>query len=153
GGSAGGAGCAADLPGRSGCCAARRLYPRDPLWCAARRLYPCVALRRMIGKSGFPRRSRANKNPSATAIHRAVALGSSSAGGVAVRKAARQGQPHPRAAGAGGKLELDTTTRGAASHVAQAARRFFIRRRGAVRRQRKSLAIVFDADAPWGGPR
>src|ERR1700680_1558044 len=55
GGSAGGAGCAADLPGRSGCCAARRLYPRDPLWCAARRLYPCVALRRMIGKVVFRR--------------------------------------------------------------------------------------------------
>src|SRR5258708_5044107 len=88
------------------------------------------------------------KSPSATAIYRAVALASSSAGAVTVRKAARQGQPHPRAAGAGVKLELHTAACGAVLHITQAARRFMTGSRGcAVRCQRKSLAIVFHGDA------
>src|SRR5258708_19847911 len=67
------------------------------------------------------------KSPSATAIYRAVALGSSSAGGVTLRKAARQGQPHPRAAGAGVKLELHTAACGAVLPVTQATPRFLSR--------------------------
>src|SRR5258707_4168693 len=70
------------------------------------------------------------KSPSATAIYRAVALASSSAGGVTVRKAARPGQPHPPAAGAGVKLELHSAAFGAGLHVTQTARRFLTRNRG-----------------------
>src|SRR5258708_26891261 len=83
------------------------------------------------------------KSPSATAIYRAVALGSSSAGGVTLRKAARQGQPHPRAAGAGVKLELHTAAGGPGLHGTQAAPPFLTRSRGcAVRGQRTSPATV-----------
>src|SRR3981081_1011048 len=55
----------------------------------------------------------AQKSPSASAVYRAVARRRSSAGGVTVRKAARQCEPHAGAAGAGVKLEIRAAAGGA----------------------------------------
>src|SRR5437660_2724051 len=85
---------------------------------------------------------------SATPAYAADDRRSSSAGGVAIRKAARQCQPHARAAGGRDQIERRTAACGAASHVAQAARRFLTGRGGcAILRERKSRSVVFDTDA------
>src|SRR3954471_20456967 len=73
---------------------------------------------------------------------------------VAVGKAARQCQPHPRAGGAGLELERGPATRGAALHVTQAAAGLAAVLAaiggGAVWSKRKALAVIFDGDAAAG---
>src|ERR1700747_1785508 len=95
----------------------------------------------MIRKDHVPTKARARVSP-------ANALWQKSTGNcVRIGKALRPSQPHPCAAGAGDQFKLGAAARGAAFHVAQAARgRSSIRRR-AVRTERKSLAVILDADA------
>src|SRR5437660_10398419 len=84
---------------------------------------------------------------------RAVALGRSASNGVAVGKAAGQCQPHACPTGAGDQLKTRAAASGAASHVAQAARRWPIDggRAAAVgdceAGERKTLAVVRDSNA------
>ena len=74
---------------------------------------------------------------------------------VAVGKAVGQCQPHARALmvplisplGAGAQFQLRATARRAASHVAQAARRFYRACRRTVGCDLKTLAVVLDGDA------
>ena len=76
-------------------------------------------------------------------------------GAVAVGKAVRQCQPHPRALnvslmvllGAGAQFQLRAAACRAASHVAQAARRLDRARRRPLRRDLKTPAVILDGDA------
>src|SRR4029077_9106465 len=74
--------------------------------------------------------------------YRAVAPRRSAGDGIAVGKAAGQSEPHACPAGAGDQLERRAAASGAASHVAQAARRLTRLRGRAAGRQRKALAVV-----------
>ena len=76
----------------------------------------------------------------------------SAGGSVAVGKPMRQCQPHASALSAGVQHQRRATPRRAASHVAQAARRFR-HPGGSVRRgDVKPLAVVFDRDAAASRP-
>src|SRR5258708_32144448 len=98
-------------------------------------------------REAFARRSCSIKKVERDAPSRSRSTGS----GVAIGKAARQNEPHACAAGAGDQFKPRAATGGAASHVAQAARRLPHGGGGAVRGEGKPLAVIRDGDAARTG--